>query len=154
MAIPLWILAALTVGLGLRFAVVGADVPHGPAWLAPLSLGLAVVGFLLAVAMYQRALIDPARVAVALGPMYMLARHRYGIDALYGALYRGFILGFSWVVGWVDRYLVDGLLNGLSALTLRGGDALRRLQTGQAQDYVYGVAFGVLVLLVWAQWGR
>jgi len=154
MAIPLWILAALTVGLGLRFAVVGVGAHHGPPWLAPLSLGLAGAGFLLAVAMYQRALIDPARVAVALGPLYALARHRYGIDALYGALYRGFILGFSRLIGWIDRYLVDGLLNVLSAWTLRGGDVLRRLQTGQAQDYVYGVAFGVLVLLVWAQWAR
>jgi NADH-quinone oxidoreductase subunit L len=154
MAIPLWILAALTVGLGLRFAVVGAEAPHGPGWLAPLSLGLAGAGFVLALAMYQRALLDPGRVATALSPLYTLARHRYGIDALYGALYRGFILGFSALIGWIDRYLVDGLLNGLSALTLRGGDVLRRLQTGQAQDYVYAVAFGVLVLLVWAQWAR
>jgi len=81
-----------------------------------------------------------------------LARHGYGIDAFYGALYRGFILAFSRLIGWIDRYLVDGLLNVLSAGTLRGGDVLRRLQTGQAQDYVYAVAFGVLILLVWAQW--
>jgi hypothetical protein len=50
----------------------------------------------------------------------------------------------------VDRYLVDGVLNVLSAAALRAGDGLRRLQTGQPQDYVYGVAVGVLLLLVWA----
>ncbi len=154
MAIPLWILAVLTVGLGVRFAVVGAGAHHGPPWLAPASLALAGGGFLLAVAMYQRALIDPARVAAAFGPLYTLARHRYGIDALFSALYRGFILGFSRLIGWIDRYLVDGLLNVLSAGTLRSGDILRRVQSGQAQDYVYAVAFGVLVLLVWAQWAR
>jgi NADH-quinone oxidoreductase subunit L len=152
MAIPLWILAGLTVALGLRFAVGGGD-HHGPGWLAPVSLGLAAAGFLLAIAMYQRGLIDPARVAAAFGPLDTMARHRYGIDALYIVLYRGFILGFSRLIGWIDRYLVDGVLNVLSAWTLRGGDALRRLQTGRAQDYVYAVAFGVLILLVWAQWG-
>jgi NADH-quinone oxidoreductase subunit L len=154
MVIPLWILTVLTVGLGARFAVVGAGTGHGPGWLAPFSLGLAGAGFVLAIAMYQRALIDPDRLAAALGPLYALARHRYGIDALYSALYRGFILGFSRLIGWIDRYLVDGLLNVLSAGTLRGGDLLRHVQSGQAQDYVYAVAFGVLVLLVWAQWAR
>ena len=54
----------------------------------------------------------------------------------------------------VDRYLVDGLLNVLSALTLRGGARLRGIQSGRAQDYVYGVAFGVLLLIVWAQLWR
>jgi len=49
---------------------------------------------------------------------------------------------------------VDGVLNMLSALTLRAGDGLRRMQSGRAQDYVYGVAFGVLILIVWAQLWR
>ena len=56
------------------------------------------------------------------------------------------------VVGWLDRYVVDGLLNVFSAWTLRAGDRLRRLQTGLPQDYVYGVALGALILFVLAQW--
>jgi NADH-quinone oxidoreductase subunit L len=155
MAGPLWILAALTVGLGVRFALGGmAEEPHGPGWLAPASLGLAAAGILLAWATYQRGAIDPARLARALAPFDFMARRRYGLDALYAGLYRGFILAFSRLIGWIDRYLVDGLLNVVSAWTFRGGDLLRRIQSGQAQDYVYGVAFGVLLLLVWAQWGR
>lgn len=117
-------------------------------------MGLALVGFLLAWAMYQRGAIAPARVAAALAPLDYMARRRYGLDALYAGLYRGLLLGFSRLVGWVDRYLVDGLLNALSALTLRGGDRLRGIQSGRAQDYVYGVAFGVLLLFVWAQLWR
>ena len=92
--------------------------------------------------------------ATIFGPIDYLARRRYGLDALYAGLYRGFILGFSRLIGWIDRYLVDGVLNVLSAWTLRGGDALRRMQSGQPQDYVYGVAFGVLLLFVWAQFWR
>jgi NAD(P)H-quinone oxidoreductase subunit 5 len=67
-------------------------------------------------------------------------------------LYRAFILGLSWLIGWIDRYLVDGVLNVVSAWTLRAGDLLRRIQSGQPQDYVYGVAFGTLLLFVWVQW--
>ena len=152
---PLWLLAALTVLVGVRWTITGApDHEEAPAWLATLSVGLACGGFLLAWAMYQRGAIDPARVAAGLSPLDYLARHRYGLDALYAGLYRGFILGFSRLIGWVDRYLVDGVLNVLSALTLRGGQRLRHIQSGRAQDYVYGVAFGVLLLMVWAQLWR
>jgi len=153
---PLWLLAALTVLLGLRFAAGGGEA-HGPGWLAPLSVGLALAGIALAWTMYQRGALDPRRVAAAfpLSVLDALARRRYGLDALYDGLYRGFVLALSRLVGWIDRYLVDGVLNVASALTLRGGDALRRIQSGVPQDYVYGVAFGVLLLVVWARlWMR
>jgi NADH-quinone oxidoreductase subunit L len=154
MAVPLWILAGLTIGIGLRFVVHPPEGEHGPSWLAPLSLGLAAAGFVLAWATYQVRVVSAAMLAALFGPIDYLARRRYGLDALYAGLYRALILGFSRLVGWVDRYLVDGVLNVLSAWTLRGGDVLRRIQSGQPQDYVYGVAFGVLLLFVWAQFWR
>src|SRR6059036_1187108 len=152
---PLWLLAALTVLVGIGLARGGAEA-HGeaPGWLPPLSVGLATVGFVLAWAMYQRGAVDPARVAAVLRPLDYLARRRYGLDGLYAGLYRGIILGFSRLIGWIDRYFVDGILNALTALTLRAGDGLRHIQSGRAQDYVYGVAFGVLLLFVWAQLWR
>jgi NADH-quinone oxidoreductase subunit L len=154
MSLPLWVLAALTVIIGLRFAVVGGGPHHGPGWLAPFSLTLAGAGILLAWLTYQREAIPAARLAAIFAPIDVLARHRYFLDAIYDALYRGALLGFSRLIGWIDRYLVDGVLNVLSAWTLRAGDGLRRIQTGQPQDYVYGVAFGMLLLLVWVQFLR
>ena len=144
-------LAVLTLALGLRL-VFSAHHDEAPAWLPWFSLALAFGGIGLAWLVYQRRTLDPARLAAAFGPLHFMARHGYGIDALYAGLYRGLLLGFSRLIGWIDRYLVDGLLNVFSALTLRGGDAARRLQTGQPQDYVYGVAVGVLVLMICAQW--
>ena len=151
---PLWLLAGLTVLVGMRFALAGSGEPHGPGWLAPASVALAAAGIALAWAMYQGGAVDPARVGgrFPLSALGFMARRRYGLDALYGGLYRGFILGFSRLIGWIDRYLVDGMLNVVSAWTLRAGDLLRRIQSGRPQDYVYGVAFGVLLLLIWAQW--
>jgi NADH-quinone oxidoreductase subunit L len=151
MSVPLWILLALTVATGVQLWRAPGD-HHGPGWLMPFSVALALGGIVLAWLSYQRGVVDPARLAAALGPLYVLARHRYGLDAIYTGLYRAFILGFSRLIGWVDRYLVDGVLNVVSAGCLRAGDRLRHLQTGRAQDYVYGVAFGVLLIVVWAQW--
>ena len=48
-----------------------------------------------------------------------------------------------------DRYLVDGLVNVVSAWTVMAGGGLLRIQTGRVQDYVLGVAAGVLALLWW-----
>jgi hypothetical protein len=49
--------------------------------------------------------------------------------------------------------VVDGLVNAASAATLRAGMDLRRLQTGRAQDYLYGVTAGLLLVLVfWRLW--
>ncbi len=151
MTVPLWILAILTVAMGARFAFGGGEAHHPPAWLTALSLGLAGAGVLLALATYQWNVVSPAALSRAVGPLDFLARRRYGIDATYALLYRGILLGFSRLIGWIDRYLVDGLLNVASAWTLRAGDLLRRIQSGQAQDYVYGVAFGLLALLVASQ---
>jgi NADH-quinone oxidoreductase subunit L len=151
---PLWLLAILTVAIGLRFALGGVGEHHPPAWLTALSLALAGTGIALAWAMYKTRWLPVEVVQRPLAPIEFLARRRYFLDAIYGAIYRGALLSFSRLVGFVDRYLVDGLLNVASAWSLRAGDVLRRIQTGQAQDYVYGVAFGVLVLLAWAQWWR
>ncbi len=148
------LLGALTLGLGVWLALAeGGDDGAGHAWLPWLSLGLAAGGFLVAWAAYQRGALPPARLEAAfpmsvIGP---LARRRYGLDALWAGLYRGVLLVLSRLVGWVDRYLVDGVLNVLSAWTLRAGDRLRQVQSGRPQDYVYGVAFGVLALIVWVR---
>ena len=143
-------LAALTLAQGI-WAVVAGHHAEGPAWLPWASLALAFGGIALAWATYQAGVLDPARLSAAFAPIDFLARRRYFLDAIFAGAYRFALLSFSRVVGWVDRYVVDGVLNALSAGALRAGDALRRLQTGQPQDYVYGVALGVLLLLVWAQ---
>jgi len=145
-------LAVLTLALGLRAALTGHHA-EGPAWLPWISLAWAGAGIVLAWTVYQARAVDPARLSAALAPIDILARRRYFLDAIFAGAYRFLLLGLSQVIGWVDRYVVDGVLNALSAGALRAGDTLRRLQTGRAQDYVYGVALGVLLLLVWAQLG-
>jgi NADH-quinone oxidoreductase subunit L len=145
-----WLLAVVTLLMGLQQA--WHHRAEGPGWLPGLSLSLAAAGIVLAWAMYQRGLVDPDRVAAALRPIEWLARRRYGLDGLFAALYRFGLLVLARLVGWIDRYLVDGVLNVVSACTLRAGDRLRGLQTGQPQDYVYGIALGTLLLFVLAQW--
>jgi NADH-quinone oxidoreductase subunit L len=152
MTVVCWLLGGLTLAMGLTQAFLRPHEAEGPGWLPPFSLAVAGAGIVLAWAMYQRGLVDPARAAAVLGPIDWMARRRYGLDALFAGVYRGVLLVFARLVGWIDRYVVDGVLNVLSAWTLRAGDRLRRLQSGQPQDYVYGVALGALLLFVLATW--
>ena len=160
MALPLWILAALSLGVGLYFTVAGPALPFGPAepefespaWLMPVAVGAAVGGILLAWLTYQRRAIDAGALAGAFGPLRHAALKRFWIDDLFEGAYGVVLLGFSRLIGWFDRYLVDGVLNVVSAWTLTSGDDLRTMQTGRVQDYVYGVAVGLMILLLWVRW--
>ncbi|MBN4059236.1 hypothetical protein JYT22_01130, partial [Endomicrobium sp. AH-315-J14] len=54
----------------------------------------------------------------------------------------------SWVTGAIDQYIVDGLVNGVANGTAAMGGKLRSLQTGQIQNYVYGICGGIACLAV------
>jgi NADH-quinone oxidoreductase subunit L len=52
------------------------------------------------------------------------------------------------VVGSIDRFVVDGLVNFIANGTLKAGQKLRGMQTGRVQNYVYGILGGVAALAV------
>jgi NADH-quinone oxidoreductase subunit L len=163
MMLPLWVLAALSLAVGVYSTVAGRVLQFGPAvegasehiapvWLTPAAVGVAVAGIGLAWLVYQRRAIDARKLAAAFGPIRTAALHKFWIDDIYERGFALALLAFSRIVGWLDRYLVDGVLNVVSAWTVSTGDVLRTVQTGRAQDYVYGVAVGVLILILWMRW--
>ena len=149
MLLPLWTLAIMTMAVGIYFTFSHVEAEAAPpAWLTPGAVGVAVAGILLAWLTYQKRAIDAGSLAAMFGPIRSAAIAKFWIDDLFEAFYEYALLGFSRIVGWIDRYLVDGVLNVMSAWTLVLGDDLRGIQTGRAQDYVYGVAVGILALVL------
>ncbi len=75
---------------------------------------------------------------------------RFDLHAIDGAvnLSSRLTAKFSFVVGWEDLTLVDGAVNGLADVFKRWGAALRQLQTGRVQDYLYSVVLGIFCLCV------
>jgi NADH-quinone oxidoreductase subunit L len=150
MTMPLWVLALLAMGIGILFTVRPPEAEfHAPGWAAPVAIAVALSGILLAWLTYQRRAISPDTLAAAFGPIRRAALAKFWLDDIFVAMYRHLLLGFARIVGWIDRYVVDGLLNVVSAWTLDGGDGLRRMQTGKVQDYVFALGFGLLALMVW-----
>jgi NADH-quinone oxidoreductase subunit L len=138
------------MGIGLYFTI---HPPHGgfeaPGWLTPSAVGVALAGILLAFLTYQQGTISADALAAAFAPIRAAALHKFWLDDVYVALYRRVLLVVSRAIGWIDRYLVDGVLNVISAWTLDAGDRLRRIQTGKVQDYVWAVGLGLLALMAW-----
>jgi NADH-quinone oxidoreductase subunit L len=157
--LPLWLLAVLALGIGIYSTVTGhfltfgaEEGEHAPAWLTPAAVGVAVAGIALAWLTYQRRSIAPERLAAAFGPIRSAAIAKFWIDDIYEGILGLALFSLSRIIGWLDRYLVDGVLNVLSAWTVSAGNLLRGVQTGRAQDYIYGVAVGLLILILWIGW--
>jgi NADH-quinone oxidoreductase subunit L len=150
MSLPLWVLAVLSMVIGVFFTFHHAEPKfESPAWLTPAAIGVAVAGIALAWLTFQRRTIDAEQLASAFGPLRRAALAGFWVDDAFLLVYRGGLLVFSRTIGWLDRYIVDGVVNVMSAWTVMGGGRLRRMQTGRVQDYVFGVAVGVIALLLW-----
>jgi NADH-quinone oxidoreductase subunit L len=153
MLVPLWILAVLSTAIGGYTTFVHGEPEFtSPGWLAPAAIVVAVAGIALAWLTYQRGAINPDALASLFAPIRRAALAKFWIDDLFEGVVAAAALAFSRLVGWVDRYLVDGVLNVVSAWTVTTGDEMRSMQTGRAQDYVWGLAVGLLLLLVWVRW--
>lgn len=56
---------------------------------------------------------------------------------------------------WFDRYVIDGLVNGLGFFSLLGGESLKYSITGQSQLYLLTIITGVsllAILMTWSLW--
>ncbi len=47
---------------------------------------------------------------------------------------------------WFDVRIIDGVVNGVGAVTQRVGDDVRHIQTGRVQNYALGIAIGLVVI--------
>ena len=136
----------------------------------------AAAGVLLAAAMYLWRILSPTLVAYMFRPLYRFLANRWYFDELYHAVFvvpalgiaklasstdRGvidkIIDGLAWsarqlagIDAWIDRTLVDGLVNATANATWHAGLELKKLQTGHLRQYVMFIVVGTVALFVLA----
>ncbi len=123
---------------------------HHPAWIPYLGLGLGLLGILVAWMGYVRRIFQPERIYATFYPLAKVLEERYFIDHIFLLFYW---LGYNMVatvVGFVDRYIVDGVVNLVTWGTFETGKALRRFHNGVVQDILLGVVVGFLILAFFA----
>ena len=140
------------------------------------AFATAAAGVLLAAVMYLWRIVSPTVVAYTFRPIYSFLAHRWYFDELYDAIFvrpafavanlasgtdRGvidkLIDGIAWSArqlagldAWIDRNLVDGLVNATATATWNAGLELKKLQTGSLRQYVMFIAAGTVALFVLA----
>ncbi|MBM2832125.1 MAG: NADH-ubiquinone oxidoreductase chain, partial [Dehalococcoidia bacterium] len=164
MLVPMVVLAVLSVGSGWlnltgRFSALLGHQGEAAGMsffgvlshpLPLLSLGVALLGILLAYVMYSAGKISPVSVGRVFSPIYTLFYRKYWFDELYEkvfvgkALFNGLFRGFQ----GFDTHAVDGAVNGIASGTAAGSKVLRRVQTGQVQQYGLFIAVGVVAIVV------
>jgi NADH-quinone oxidoreductase subunit L len=127
-----------------------AELPDFSWAMAGISTAAAVGGAIAGLAVYglrrDRAR-EPLRV---LGPLHTLLSQKYYVDALYEGLIvrRSFYRVVAALANWIDRRIVDGIVDLVGWFFRNIGSAVARLQTGQVQGYATAVALGSLLIIL------
>jgi NADH-quinone oxidoreductase subunit L len=143
--------------------------------LMALSVTVAALGFLLAYLMYYRRKIAPERFAdLAGGFFYRLFNNKWYLDEIYqgvfvngtlllariGSLFDQYVIDgivngsasltrfVSWINGLFDNYIIDGIVNAIANITFWTGNSFRRIQTGNINNYLYGILIAIVVAII------
>ena len=151
-----WITEFLLGGLEHNLLPLGVEL-HAPDFspmMALASTAIALAGLGLAWLLYRswtKQGVDQKEPLRMAGPVHRLLSEKYYMDALYeGAVVRRFFYrGFAGTLDWLDRNLVDGVVDLFGWIFRNFGPlVLSRIQTGQVQTYGAVVVLGGLAILV------
>ena len=176
LTVPVLILAVLSIGFvfagnpfsaehGWFFRLFPAENDHGGhLWIALLSISVVALGLWLGWRMPVLAkstslsrlsehnwYLDGFYKRLIVRPFVRLAYLSYGfdrrvIDKLVDFVGIGTTV-LAHMIGWADRMIVDGLVNGASWLAHRLGNLTRSVQNGRVQSYIASAVVGLLVIL-------
>jgi NADH-quinone oxidoreductase subunit L len=118
----------------------------GPLAPGAVSLGFALVGSLLAYRLY--AVPEPDEHTAKLGRAKDVLYNNYYQDEYQVWLATNVVAPLASVADTFDQSVVDGVVNGVSSVSLLSGSRIRRIQTGVVSNYAALVTLGLTVLLV------
>jgi NADH-quinone oxidoreductase subunit L len=125
-----------------------ADMENVPSLVsfAPTVLGLLGIG--LAYLMYMIAPTLPARVAGTFQGVYRFLLNKWYFDELYDRVFVQPYIALArvlWQVG--DTTIIDGIPNGVAALTGDGSARIVKIQTGSIAVYAFTMLIGLVALV-------
>ena len=155
MTLPLIILAAISCVAG--FIPFGNLVSwngepydfmaHFDWGVAGVSLAVAVIAILIATKMYIKENPLPEKMRNALPALWTWCHHRFYWDELYMFITHKIIFGgICRPIAWFDRHIIDGTMDGFAYVTNKASYAIRGLQSGKVQMYVWVYLIGALLL--------
>jgi len=141
--------------------------------LMSISIGVAILGFILALYFYLLKPGLPERIANHIGGLHRLLENKYWVDEIYQKIFVRPLLKIADTFWAMDAKVVDGIVNGVARVTVGGANKsnatdqryvdglvngigklasyanamIRKLQTGMVQHYALTMIVGLLVLM-------
>jgi len=120
-----------------------------PSAVIYLPLLLMIAGLAIATMVYYKNRVDVNKYIKKDNPLYQILWNKYYLDYLFKDIIAEKII-MTVFTFWdvLDRYVIDGVVNLLSWITIQSGQVSRKLQTGVVQNYATAVIFGVSLLVI------
>lgn len=128
---------------------------HLPAVLLYLPIVVGVLGFLISWAVYHKRLFRMSSIVSRRNPIYQLVFNRYYQQQIYTEFIAVTIVHrvLALLGEFLDRKVIDGIIDGISCALILSGEVLRRIQTGVVQHYAAFMVVGVVLLIALLQGG-
>ena len=115
--------------------------------IAPVAFG--VFGILLAMWMYKKQSSKPQQISISLGGLYKAAYKKFYIDEIYLFITKKIIFNLiGRPAAWIDRNIVDGLINGIANTTATISGWIKGIQSGKVQSYAIYFFGGIVALTI------
>jgi len=127
---------AATAGVHINYAAMG------------LSLILAIMGILLAYTIYRAKAISEEALQKRYRTIYLILEKKYWMDEFYCWMVRNVLFLMGKISAFIDRYIIDGIVNVVGWATKLAGIGLRYEQTGLVQYYALVIVLGAIMLML------
>ena len=115
--------------------------------IAPVVIGL--LGIFIATWMYRKPTDRPASIANSFGGLYKMAYRKFYIDEIYLFITKKIIFNLiGRPAAWIDKNVVDGLMNGVANTTATISGWIKGIQSGKVQSYAIYFFGGIIALAV------
>ena len=115
--------------------------------IAPVAFALA--GILMATLLYKNKNGRPDRLASAFAGFYQAALKKFYFDELYLFITKKIVFPLvGKPAAWIDRHVIDGLMNGIATATGKTSSLIKGLQSGKVQNYTLYFLAGIVTLSV------
>jgi NADH-quinone oxidoreductase subunit L len=123
-------------------------VTHGEFeyWIAAVSTLAGLAGLGVAWLIYGLRVVEPDRVRHIAEPIPEILENKYYLDTLYEEVIvqRVVLGGTGWLLAFWDKYVIDGVVNGIARAATWSADQVKLAQAGQAQLYASVMFIGVV----------
>jgi NADH-quinone oxidoreductase subunit L len=114
---------------------------------APVAFG--IIGILIAMWLYKNESSKADKLSQSLGGFYKAAYKKFYIDEIYLFITKKIIFNLiGRPAAWIDRNIVDGLMNGIANTTATVSGLIKGMQSGKVQSYTIYFFGGIVTLAI------